>query len=447
MLNQDQFLAASSTSPPSVLPFEYLQANLSALQSTNSCLQFVATKNSNIILLHYYFTGRMNNRRPQEDKINTLKMVFIAASCLIVAVNLLVLLAIVRKLRARRWVYSCIASITFSDLLAGVAYAINIFLSGSRTFHLSPAMWFLREGILFVALAASIFSLLVTAVERYSAMVRPIAENEASKTVRLRSLIISCWVLALFIGLLPLMGWNCLCNLSRCSTLLPLYAKTYILFSVVLFSLILVGIIGFYACIYYKVWSSARQATSRYGRKRSLRMLTTVLLILGAFIVCWIPLFILLLMDMFSRTVPWKLQKCLGWALTLAVANSLINPIIYSFRSQEVRRAIMELLCCCCVRFGLQGPRECLVIADIPSASSTGTENSLKVHESFRNSMAQNMRRIREPLSSNSSMLSTATSDHLGVMHEALGDNLDDLVQEDGEDTQNWHKRRAVAQW
>ncbi|XP_066491983.1 sphingosine 1-phosphate receptor 4 [Tiliqua scincoides] len=397
-------LAATPSSLHLTLPTLPPEAHLALVHTPEFCHQVSATNNVNVILLHYNATGRMNNRHPQEDKMDVLKIIIFTASCLIVLENLLVLLAIIRKVRAHRWVYSCIASITLSDLLAGVAYLINLCLSGSRTFHLTPTMWFLREGILFVALAASIFSLLVTAVERYSAMVRPIAENEAGKTIRLRVLIAFCWGLAILIGLLPLVGWNCVCDFTRCSSLLPLYSKDYILFTVVMFSIILMGVVGLYTSIYFWVQRTAMNAISRSARKRSLRLLKMVLMILGAFLFCWIPLFVLLLLD-YSVAGTEKLYKYFGWALTLAVFNSFINPIIYSLGSQEIRRAVVELLCCCCIRAGLKGPGDCFVAPDMLSGSSTG-ESSLKIRESFRSSVALN-RRAREPLSSNSSMMST----------------------------------------
>ncbi|KAM6039840.1 sphingosine 1-phosphate receptor 4 isoform 2-T6 [Theristicus caerulescens] len=364
-------------------------------------------RNVNIILQHYNFTGKLTNRQSGDEGMGLIRTTFAIISCIIIMENLLVLMAILRCLRARRWVYSCIASITVSDLLAGTAYLSNLCLSGKKTFQLSPQLWFLREGILFIALAASTFSLLVTAIERYSAMVRPIAENEASKTLRLRSLIISCWLLAFIIGLLPLLGWNCLCDFKACSVLLPLYSKNYILFSVVMFSIILLGIIGLYISIFQLVQASSKQTTSRHSRKRSLRLLKTVLMILGAFIICWSPLFVLLLFDVFCDTQTCTHLHSLDWTLALAMVNSGINPIIYSLRSVEVRRAVGSLLCCCCVRVGLCKPGNCLVITDINSGSST--ESSLRYRESFRSSVALNTR-PRAPLSSNSSMMSNLPS-------------------------------------
>ncbi|NXH50281.1 S1PR4 protein, partial [Dicaeum eximium] len=376
---------------------------LDLLGTKASCLQLAAARNVNIILQHYNFSGKLTKRHPGDEGMGLVRGAFTIISCLIILENLLVLLAVRRCLRARRWVYSCIASITFSDLLAGVAYLCNLCLSGSRTFQLSPQLWFLREGILFVALAASTFSLLVTAVERYSAMVRPIAENEASKTLRLRGLIVACWLLALAVGLLPLLGWNCLCDFQACSRLLPLYSKNYILFSVVMFSIILLGIVGLYVSIFHLVQASSKQSSSRHGRKRSLRLLKTVLMILGAFILCWSPLFVLLLLDVFCESGACGHLRGLDWALALALLNSGVNPVIYSLRSAEVRRALGSLLCCCCLRAGLCSSASCLLVSDITSGSST--ESSLR-HRDGGRSFAPRNTRPRAPLSSNSSMMS-----------------------------------------
>ncbi|XP_065515000.1 sphingosine 1-phosphate receptor 4 [Lathamus discolor] len=384
---------------------QYPELRLELLDRKSSCLELAALRNVNIILQHYNFTGKLNNRQAGDEGTGLIRTAFAIISCIIILENLLVLLAILRCLRARRWVYSCIASITLSDLLAGAAYLSNLCLSGRKTFQLSPQLWFLREGTLFMALAASTFSLLVTAIERYSAMVRPIAENEASKTLRLRGLIVCCWLLAFVIGLLPLLGWNCLCHLSACSVLLPLYSKNYILFSVVMFSIILLGILGLYISIFQLVQASSRQTSSRHSRKRSLRLLKTVLMILGAFIICWSPLFVLLLLDVFCEPRSCAHLHSLDWTLALAMLNSGVNPIIYSLRSVEVRRAVGSLLCCCCVRVGLCEPGSCLVVTDINSGSST--ESSLRYRESFRSAAGA---RPRAPLSSNSSMMSNLPS-------------------------------------
>ncbi|KAM6460058.1 sphingosine 1-phosphate receptor 4 [Liasis olivaceus] len=405
----EQSLFSSSPSPPSSFPTSALGPRLGSVRGQEPCSLLAATKDFNIILHHYNLTGRLSNRRPQENHLDALKIIIIAASCLIILENLVVLLAIIWKVKSQRWIYSCLASISFSDLLAGIAYLINLCFSGSKTFQLSPNMWFLREGILFIALAASIFSLLVTAIERYSTMVKPIAESESSKTTRLRCLIVFFWILAIVIGLLPLLGWNCICDVPRCSTLLPLYTKNYILFSVIMFTIILLIVVSFYISIYSWVMKRTKQGFSNGGRSRSLRLLKTVLLILCTFLICWIPLFVLLLIDIFDRSKALKFQKVFGWIVTLAVINSFLNPIIYSLISKEVRRAVVQLLCCCCIWAGWQGPGGCLAPSELPLSSSTGAGSSLKMRESFRSPVSQKRMTQREPLSSNSSVLSNSS--------------------------------------
>ncbi|KAM6219908.1 sphingosine 1-phosphate receptor 4 [Rhynchocyon petersi] len=375
--------------------------NATGSPAPDSCQRLAAEGHSRLILLHYNHTGRLAWRRaPEDGSLGPLLGLFVAVSCLVVLENLLVLAAITTHMRSRRWVFYCLVNIALSDLLTGVAYLANVLLSGARTFHLAPAAWFAREGLLFTALAASTFSLLFTAVERFATMVHLVAESRATKTVRVYGLMGLCWLLAALLGLLPLLGWNCVCRFPRCSSLLPLYAKEYILFCVLVFAAILATILVLYGAILRVVRLSGRRGP------RARRLLCTVLLILAAFLVCWGPLFGLLLADVFGSAV-WAQEYLRGmdWILTLAVLNSAANPLIYALRSREVRRAVLAFLCGGCLRLGLRGPGDCLArAAEAPSGAST-TDSSLRPRDSFRGSRSLSFR-MREPLSSVSSVRS-----------------------------------------
>lgn len=318
-----------------------------------------ATGINHVILRHYNYTGRLQNRTiaNSQNQISASVAVFLFFSIIIILENLLVLVAVISRIRrSRRWVYVCIANITLSDLLTGAAYLVNICLSGSQTFRLTPALWLFREGMLFVALAASIFSLLLIAVERYTTMMKPLPQKSTRKTYyRIYGLVALCWGLALVIGFLPLLGWNCVCSLDGCSTLLPLYSKTYILFSLIIFFLILLAIGVLYGAIYCHVHKSAQLAPQR-SRKRSLALLKTVITIVGVFMLCWGPLFMLLLVDFFCVSRQCALLFSAEFCISLAVFNSGVNPIIYALGSSEMRKAIAELLCCCCLRVGFCHP-------------------------------------------------------------------------------------------
>lgn len=330
------------------------QSNSTAPNATSA-----ATGINHVILRHYNYTGRLQNRTiaNSQNQISASVAVFLFFSIIIILENLLVLVAVISRIRrSRRWVYVCIANITLSDLLTGAAYLVNICLSGSQTFRLTPALWLFREGMLFVALAASIFSLLLIAVERYTTMMKPLPQKSTRKTYyRIYGLVALCWGLALVIGFLPLLGWNCVCSLDGCSTLLPLYSKTYILFSLIIFFLILLAIGVLYGAIYCHVHKSAQLAPQR-SRKRSLALLKTVITIVGVFMLCWGPLFMLLLVDFFCVSRQCALLFSAEFCISLAVFNSGLNPIIYALGSSEMRKAIAELLCCCCLRVGFCHP-------------------------------------------------------------------------------------------
>lgn len=345
--------ALASLQFPASCPHTYHLISFPSNESDASATETTSTGLNHVILQHYNHTGRLQNRTISsgQNHITAAMAGFLVLSIFIILENLLVLLAVISRIRhSRRWVYVCIANITLSDLLTGAAFVVNICLSGSRSFSLSTSLWLFREGMLFVALAASIFSLLLIAMERYSAMIKPLSHKSPIKSYyRMFFLVVLCWVFALVIGLLPLLGWNCVCSLDTCSTILPLYSKSYILFSLIIFFLILITIAVLYSAIYCHVRKSTQMGPQR-TRRRSLALLKTVVCIVAVFMLCWGPLFILLLVDFFCISHDCMLLFSADYFISLAVLNSALNPIIYALGSSDMRKAMTQLLCSCCVK-------------------------------------------------------------------------------------------------
>lgn len=249
--------------------------------------------------------------------------------------------------------YYFIGNLALSDLLAGVAYTANLLLSGHKTYSLTPSQWFVREGSMFVALSASVFSLLAIAIERYITMLKMKLHN-GSNSFRSFLLISACWVISVILGGLPIMGWNCISLLSNCSTVLPLYHKHYILFCTTVFTGLLLSIVVLYCRIYSMVRTRSRRLTFRKNitkatrsSEKSLALLKTVIIVLSAFIACWAPLFILLLLDVGCKVKTCPILYKAEYFLVLAVLNSATNPIIYTLTNKEMRRAFIKILCCC----------------------------------------------------------------------------------------------------
>lgn len=64
----------------------------------------------------------------------------------------------------------------------------------------------------------------------------------------------------------------------------------------------------------------------------------------GAFVICWTPGLVILLLDGINC------QKChvlkfKTWFLLLATLNSVMNPIIYSYKDKDMWRTIKNIIC------------------------------------------------------------------------------------------------------
>lgn len=64
----------------------------------------------------------------------------------------------------------------------------------------------------------------------------------------------------------------------------------------------------------------------------------------GAFIVCWTPGLVLLLLDVFCEEC--NVLAFEKFFLLLAEFNSAMNPIIYSYRDKEMSITFKQILCC-----------------------------------------------------------------------------------------------------
>lgn len=94
---------------------------------------------------------------------------------------------------------------------------------------------------------------------------------------------------------------------------------------------------------------------------------------LGAFVICWTPGLIVLLLDGLNCE-KCDVLKFKRWLLLLAVLNSVMNPIIYSYRDEEMWTTIKNLMRC--VRSGTRRQRSSR--ANIQRGSGRETTSSLK---------------------------------------------------------------------
>lgn len=333
----------------------------------------------NKTLIHAYYAiakdmtpKELDERTQGKSELPTLNIVIVVLCSIIILENLLVLIAVFRNKKFHSAMFFFIGNLAFSDLLAGSAYIANIFLSGPRTFELVPVQWFIREGTAFIALAASVFSLLAIAIERYIAITK-VKVYGSNKTCRMFLLIGACWVTSILLGGLPIIGWNCIDNQTQCSAVLPLYSKKYILFVVTIFSILLLSIVILYVRIYLIVRSSHQEATN----SPAYALLKTVTIVLGVFIVCWLPAFTILLLDTSCRMNSCPILSKANIFFGFATLNSALNPVIYTLRSKDMRKEFLRVLCCWGLLQSGRPTDRCLV----PLKSSSSLEHCTNKHE------------------------------------------------------------------
>ncbi|CAN0134156.1 unnamed protein product [Lampetra planeri] len=293
-----------------------------------------------------------NSGKPLYDEwtvSSTVVMVLGFALCLfIMLANGLVMSAVYINKKFHHPIYYLMANLAAADFFAGAAYVYLMFNTGPNTRKLSLQTWMLRQGLIDTSLTASVANLLAIAIERHITVFRMQLHTRMSER-RVVVVIAIIWLASIITGAIPSMGWNCICNIGTCSTMAPLYSASYVIFwagSNLSTFLIMVGLYGH---IFVHVWRntipvSRNSSRSTQRREATMSLLITVTIMLGAFIVCWTPGLVILLLDSFcSDCNVLAFEK---YFLLIAELNSAMNPIIYSFRDKEMVATFKRILCC-----------------------------------------------------------------------------------------------------
>jgi len=270
--------------------------------------------------------------------------------CFIVILsNMMVMLAFFINRRFHFPIYYLLGNLAMADLFAGLAYVNLILNTGPWTSRLSKRQWFVRGALIDMSCTASVANLLAVAVERHQTIIAMQLHSQMS-VKRVMLLIFCIWAVAIIMGLIPSLFWNCECDLDDCSFIAPLYSRRFLVFWALLNLLTFFIMVAVYTRIFLYVRSRSRRAaehTSELWHSKTLdSLMKTTSLVLGAFVICWTPGLMTLLLDglMGKDSHAVKYEK---YCLLIAVCNSLVNPIIYSLRDEHLRRTFKYILCLC----------------------------------------------------------------------------------------------------
>ncbi|XP_061414153.1 lysophosphatidic acid receptor 1-A-like [Lethenteron reissneri] len=298
-----------------------------------------------------FFYNNSNKELPHEW--GTLQVVTLAlgifVSALVLFANGLVIAAVYVNKRFHVPIYYLLGNLAAADLFAGIAYIFLLANTGPNTRNLTVRTWMLRQSLLDTSLTASVANLLAIAIERHVTIFRMQLHTKMSKR-RVMVVIVMIWVISVFMGALPSFGWNCICNIKTCSNMAPLYSDSYLIFWATSNLVVFVVMVGLYVHIYVYVRKqtlrmSRHSSLPRKHKETTMNLQKTVSIILGAFVICWTPALVLLLLDVVCKK-GCNLYVYEKFFLLLAEFNSGVNPIIYSLRDHEMQSTFLQVLRC-----------------------------------------------------------------------------------------------------
>ncbi|XP_070180094.1 adenosine receptor A2b-like [Littorina saxatilis] len=288
--------------------------------------------------------------------------VYVTAECLtgVLAVlgNGLVLMAIYRT-RALRTVTNCfIASLAAADMLVGAVIPPAVVLPYRGLPHEFHGCVFLNTAVVLIT-NISILSLLAVAMERFLAISDPFRYQRVLTKKRALLVVALTWVVAIFIGLIPTMGWNLGSDgFDQCSftDVIDMDYMVYLIFFGVnlppLFFMLIIYLYIFH--IIRKQQSrmvsqmpvlSRDQRRSERQQKRKVRGTKGLAYIIILFAVCWMPVHVCNCITLFDMEHAPPLPVLLA-AIVLSHANSFINPFLYAFSNSKFKRAMKRIIFC-----------------------------------------------------------------------------------------------------
>lgn len=289
-----------------------------------------------------------------DETVNPWDIILCVTGTIMACENSIVIAILFYTPTLRAPMFVLIGSLALADLFAGVGLIVNfvvLYVFNNEVATLSSA------GLLLAAFSASVCSLLAITVDRYLSLYNALTYHTERTLTFTYIILILLWALCICIGLLPIMGWNCVREQSSCSVLRPVTKNNAAVLAVT-FLLLFALMMQLYLQICRIAFRHAQQiavqhqfmATSHASSTR--KGVSTLSLILGTFALCWIPFAV------YSLVADSSYPMTYTYSLVLpATFNSVINPIIYAFRNPDIQKSLW-LACCGCIppRF-LSGPR------------------------------------------------------------------------------------------
>uniref|UniRef100_A0A671VH68 Adrenocorticotropic hormone receptor n=1 Tax=Sparus aurata TaxID=8175 RepID=A0A671VH68_SPAAU len=264
--------------------------------------------------------------------------VFFIIGAVSLAENLLVVVAVIwnRNLHSPMHCFICslaafntIASLTKSceTLMILFADVGQLEKKGSSEKKLDDVM----DSLLCMSFVGSIFSFLAIAVDRYITIFHALRYHNIMTMQRTGAILGVIWTT---------------CGVSAV-LMVQFFESTFIIICFVVFFILSLAIICFlyvYMFMLARIHARKIASLSNSGWGRGVLTLT---ILFGAFVVCWAPFFVHLIIIMVCPLNPYCecYRSLFQLHVVLLMSHALIDPAIYAFRMAELRHTFRKMLC------------------------------------------------------------------------------------------------------
>ncbi|KAI5087604.1 5-hydroxytryptamine receptor 4-like [Silurus meridionalis] len=352
-----------------VQPAEYGKISFLAREGFN-CLEFtMANSSAWTDLSNKSFIGYLEcaKARSLSLRVALYSFIMVGIFCTVVG-NVLVVLAIAYFKQLQSHTNSFVMSLAVADFLVGlVVMPYSMIRTVEGCWNFGKMFCQLHSSLDVMLCTASIFHLSCIAFDRYYAICNPLVYSFKMSRSRVALLIVICWAVPLLISFGPI-----LLGLHELGLDVPLPENVCVLLVNRVYAII-ASLVAFYLPMatmlfaYWKIYkaakrqamqisalesqmaagmgkSSSKKLKHRNYLRREKKAAKTLGIIMGVFILFWLPFFTVNIVDPFieyqTTSVIWDIFLWLGYI------NSSLNPFLYGFFNRSFRRAFLMIMGC-----------------------------------------------------------------------------------------------------